>query len=112
MTDPLRTKLYRIVTFAPEFLLFHTPEEYLEKREEFFKSAIAQIVQAFADEGYKLCTNMVHAYRLEDDGRLTSQEWVERFEKEMHFFADAGTLTPATTLKVAKRAAGLKDGDE
>jgi hypothetical protein len=61
---------------------------------------IAQIKQAFADEGY-----------------LTGQEWYYRFVKELPHHANAeidderGYLETKQVLNAAKRAAGVSDGE-
>jgi hypothetical protein len=71
---------------------------------------IAQIKQAFAEEGYFQVevNGKIYTHNL-NDNRLTGQEWYDRFEKEVvgrdWHVAD---ILPAPQTEAARKASGIK----
>jgi hypothetical protein len=76
-------------------------ERYLELSDE----AIAQIKQAFSDEGYSNGQWKMAAAL----GLLTGQEWYDRFTKEYIILVETLKDKELAALLGAKRAAGIKE---
>lgn len=105
MDDKLKEILSTFAAYMPGDASINT---FRKEEDKYAPKFIAQIKQAFADEGYENTTfKTTELFKGHSPEYMTGQEWYDRFEKELRNHHSVKTLLDENYLKLAKKAAGL-----
>lgn len=98
LDDKLREVIYGWVTADMDV----TEEEHIDKM-------VAQIKQAFADEGYIDSKNLEHLFSVaRATGLMTGQEFYDRFRSEVAKELNEHAMPTGFVMRAAKKASGLQ----